>query len=231
MRDKTEIRGRIFVTESRDTGCKLHHSGNHTTCIIAQTPVFHHHILAVFYHSHMDVETRTGFTCRNLWCESYVETVAISQIADDPFGNHQLIGRFLNFYGQEFDFILLINETVQCECSYFGMTVFDLTACTGDMLHTHCAEFVCLYIRSRLVISVLVNSREYAFVGLDNIVLQLAHSLVFHSRCFGKGLCGLIKCVFGRTLQGVPVFVEERTKQVKCRYLGKWIYESRAETR
>lgn len=84
----------------------------------------------------------------------------ISQITDNPFRNHQLIGSQVGTYRQEFNFILLIDFTVKREVTYLGMPVFDLSARLCNMQHTVGTEIIELGIRSRFMIATLIRSRE-----------------------------------------------------------------------
>ena len=78
------------------------------------------------------------------------------------------------------------------------MTVLDLTASLGDILHTTGAELVGLGIGGRLMVATLVLSGEDAFVVRDDIILQFTHCLKLHTRHFGKGNGGLVECMLRR---------------------------------
>ena len=59
----------------------------------------------------------------------------------------------------------------------FGMPVLNLSAGLCNVRHTLGTEFIELGIRSRLVVTTLVGSREHAAVFRNDVILQFAHGL------------------------------------------------------
>ena len=175
------------------------------------------------------MQSGTGLSCRYFRSESDVVSILVSKVTDNPFGNHQLVGCLLGTYRQKFDFVLLVYLTVKGEVSHFGMPVLNLSAGLCNVRHTLGTEFIELGIRSRLVITTLVGSREHAAVFRNDVILQFAHSLELHTGYFRKCPARLAQSVFGRTFQRFAVFIEERAEHGKRRLLGKRIYKSRTE--
>ena len=144
----------------------------------------------------MDMQTGTCFSHRNFRSESDVVSILVSKVTDNPFGNHQLVGCLLGTYRQKFDFVLLVYLTVKGEITHFGMSVLNLSAGLCDISHAFGTEFVEFGIRSRLVITTLVGSREHPAVFRNNIIFQLTHSLKLHARYFRKCPASLAQGMF-----------------------------------
>ena len=96
----------------------------------------------------MDMEPRSGLSCRYLRSECDVISGLICKIADDPFCYHQLVRRIFCIDGQELYLVLLIYLSVYGEVTYLAVTVFDLTSRLSDIGHALGTEFVELRIWS-----------------------------------------------------------------------------------
>ncbi len=83
-----------------------------------------------------------SFACCDFWRESHIESHLESEIADNPFGQHQLVGSFFGSNREEFDFVLLIVHPFKSEIADLGMAVFDAPAGLGYILHAFRPEFV-----------------------------------------------------------------------------------------
>ena len=177
----------------------------------------------------MYVQTRASLAGSNLRCEGYVVVVFVCQVADNPLGNHQLIGRIGGLHGQELNLVLLVRHAIEREVAHLRVTILDLTTSLCDVSHALRAELVELGVGCRLVITLLVGCGEEACVGSHNIVLQLAHSLELHACDLVEGLACLAKCILGRTLQREAILVKIRAEHCQCRNLSKGVKESGRE--
>ena len=66
----------------------------------------------------MDVQTRASLSRSYFWSEGYLESHLVGEVADDPFGKHQLVGCLLCPYWQKFYLILLIHLAVEDEVAH-----------------------------------------------------------------------------------------------------------------
>ena len=120
MRHKAEIRSRILVAEGCQGRSQIHQAGNHSTRIVAQfSRIVEHEVLAVARDTHVNMEAGARFSGGDFRCKRHVEPFFVSQIADDPFGNHQLVGGFTHRHRQKFDLVLLVDQTVLREIAHF----------------------------------------------------------------------------------------------------------------
>ena len=62
------------------------------------------------------------------------------------------------------------------------------------------------------MVPLLVGCREYALVGSNHIVLQLAHRLELHSCNLGEGTARLAECILWGALQWLTILVEVRAE-------------------
>ena len=198
MRNKAEVSHRVLVAKGSNAVCKLHQSGDSRACRVAKLAVFYHHALAVLHQAHVHMHARTGLTSGNFRCEGNVHTHLIGQVANNPLGNHQLISGFFYGYGQEFNFVLLVNQSVLAKITHLRVSVFNLSAGLSDVRHAKRAEVVCFSIGHRLVVTALVNSGEHLLVGCYHVIFQFAHSMKFHTRNLAESLSSLGQGVFGR---------------------------------
>ncbi len=77
------------------------------------------------------------------------------------------------------------------------MTIFNLATGLSDIFHAHLAEVVSLGIRSALVITALVDSRELLIIVEDYIIFQLAHGMELHAGNLTESLASLVQGIFG----------------------------------
>ena len=66
----------------------------------------------------------------------------IGQITYNPFGDHQLVCRIFGIDRQEFYFILFIYHAIQGKITYFGMSIFYLSACLCNVGHALSTEII-----------------------------------------------------------------------------------------
>ncbi len=90
----------------------------------------------------MDMQAGAGFPLDNFRRESYYEIFLMRKIADNPFGDKELIGGFPYCNWQEFDFVLLVGHAIEGETPHLGMAVFNFTAGGSNHAHTPCAEIL-----------------------------------------------------------------------------------------
>ena len=109
------------------------------------------------------------------------------------------------------------------------MAVLDLTASLSNILHALRAELIGLGVRSRLVITLLVLGWEHLLIVADDVILQLTHRLILHTRHLAESLGSFVQRIFRRRLQRVAVLVEIRAQQRYGGNLSKRIHESRTE--
>ena len=229
MGHQAEVAHGVLVAEGGDGGCQVHHAGNHPAGTLREHAAGQHLVLAVLHHAHVDVQARASLARGNLRGEGDVVAQLIAQVADNPLGQHQLVGSLLHGHGQELYLVLLVVLAVEREVAHLRVAVLNLSACLGDILHAARAEIAALGIGGRLVVAALVLGGKHFLVVADDVVLQLAHGLKLHARHLAEGLGSLVQRVLGRRLQGPPVFVEERAEQHQRGYLGKGVEEGRAE--
>ena len=128
MRNETEVRSRVLVSECGDGRSEVHHTGDHCASLVAELAVVDHHVLAVLHNSHVDMETRTSLSCCDLRSECHVETHTVCYVSDHPLCDHELVSALLTVDRQELDLALLINVAVHSEVAYLRVTIFDLSA-------------------------------------------------------------------------------------------------------
>ena len=196
MGHEAEITRRILVAEGRDARCEFHHTGNHLQRLVGEGSAEmmlrlrrNHLVLAVFRQAHVNVQTAASLARRDFRCEGHVQTLEPRQIANHPLGNHQLVGGVAHGHGQELNLVLLVAKAVLHEVSNLGMAVFDLSAGLCDVVHTARAEIVGLGVGAALVIAALVSGGINVLDGLNHVVFQLAHRLIFHSCHLAESLC------------------------------------------
>lgn len=225
MRNKTEIGGWVFVSESGDGRSQFHHAGNGAARGLAQLSVRDHLVASVLHDAHVDVQAATRLPDSDFWCEGDVQSVFVGKVSNDPLRQHHLVCRLFRGHRQKLDFVLLIDQTVLLEVAHFRMTVFDLSACLRYVEHTMLAEVVHLGVRCRFVVTSLVDCRiAFVIVG-DDVVLQLAHGVELHSSFLTEGLARLAQGVFWRRGERLPVLVEVTAQQTQGWYFGKRVQE------
>ena len=129
----------------------------------------------------MDMEARARLARSNLGREGDVEAVAVGEIADNPLRDDELVGSICRSHRQELNLVLLVYHAVDGEVTHLRVTILNLTTRLCDICHALGAELVELGIGCRLVVALLVCSREETLVWGDYIVLQLSHSLKLHA--------------------------------------------------
>ena len=230
MGNKTEIRSRIRIAERSNGRSQLHHSCNGFAGCFREHAVCQHLVLPVFHDAHVDMQSRTCFSCRYFRSKSKIKSILISKVTDYPFGNHQLIGSLISAHRQKFYFVLLVYLAIKGEIAHFGMPVLDLPAGLCNVCHTFGAELIEFGIRSRFVIGSLIGGGEHTAVFRNNIIFQFAHSLKLHAGHLRKRPARLAQSVVRRAFQRFAVFIEERAKHGERRLFGKRILKSRTET-
>ena len=238
MRHEAEVTRGVLVAEGGDTRSQVHHTCNHAKGIVRERRtelrarlVCEHHVATVLHNTHVHMQAASSLTCGNLRSKRHVQSFTPSQIANHPLGYHQLVGSIAHGNRQELNLVLLVHQSVLLEVAHFGMTVLDLSACLGDVVHAASSEVVGLGIGSTLVIATLVDGGIDSLSRLDDIILQLTHRLVVHSRHLAEGFCSAAKCLLGRRCQRLTVLVEEGTEQTERGNLGKRIDKSRRVAR
>ena len=116
--------------------------------------------MAVFHQAHVDVHARPGLADGDLGRKGDVKPPEPRQIAYNPLGQNQLVGRGVKRAGEEFDLVLLVDLAVEGEVAHLFVTVLDLSAGLCDMVHAGAAEVVHLGERFALVVTPLVGSGE-----------------------------------------------------------------------
>ena len=106
MGHQAEIARGVLVAEGRDSGCQVHHTGNHTTGRLREHTIGKHLILAVLHHPHVDMQTRASLAGGNLRGEGHVVAHLIAQVTYNPFRQHQLVGSLFYGHGQELYLVL-----------------------------------------------------------------------------------------------------------------------------
>ena len=231
MGHEAEIRRGVHVAESRDGRRKFHHAGDETSGGFGDDAVLQHLVDAVLHDAHVDVHAGTGLARRDFRRERDVVAVFEGEVADDPFGDGQLVGGVFRGAGEEFDFILLVGHAVQIEVADFRMAVFDEAARLGDVEHAPLAEFVEFRVGGGFVVAALVGGGEERRFRGDDVVFKFAHGLEFHAGLFLELLAGLVEREFGGAGQRFAVFVVERAKHAERGQFREGIDESRAEFR
>lgn len=92
--------------------------------------------------------------------KGHVKTLFSAQCADNPFGNHQMVGSLDCRHGEEFYLILLVDLTVYGEVPHLVVAVFDLTSGLSYQVHALYPEVVKLGKRCRFMISLLIRGME-----------------------------------------------------------------------
>ena len=235
MRNEAEVRGRVGVAERGNRRCERHHAGDGPACGFRQFAVgIEHHVLAVLHDAHVDMESRTCLAFGDFWSEAGIEAVFVGEVANHPFGQHQLVGCVFHVGGEELDFVLLVDAAVEAEIAHFRVAVFDFAADECDVVHALGAETVEFCERCRFMVAFLVYGRIHLrlFVfGSRHIVFELAHRLVRHAGGFGEGFLGLVQRIFRRTFEALAVFVEERAEETQRGQFGERVDEGRAQAR
>ncbi len=122
MGHQTEIACWIGIAESRDRTGHIHHSGNHSACVVAELSVFcKHHVASGlrFGQAHVYVQTRSGFSYGDLRGEGHIVAHLARCVADYPFCYSELVGGMEGGHGEEFDLVLLVDHSVGGEIAYF----------------------------------------------------------------------------------------------------------------
>ena len=81
------------------------------------------------------------------------------------------------------------------------------------------------------MITLLILSGEHLLIVADDIIFELAHSLILHTRNLAESLSSLVKSILRRAFKRIAVLVEIRAEQRYGGYFSKRIYESRTESR
>lgn len=61
-------------------------------CNVAEMAVLGHHVLTVFHYLEVDMKSASRFACGDLGGEGHVVPFLRSERADDPFGDHKIVG-------------------------------------------------------------------------------------------------------------------------------------------
>ncbi len=227
---QAEVGSGVGVAEGGDGGGQLHHAGNGAAGSAGQhAGIVQHTVLSVLDDAHVDVQARAGLSGGNLRGEGDVVAHLIGQVADNPLGNHQLVGRVLGLHGQELNLVLLVNHAVDGEVAHLGVAVLNLSAGLCDVGHALGAELVELGVWGRFVIALLVCGGEHLLVRSDDVILQLAHGLELHARHAVEGLASLAQGVLGRAFQQFAVLVEVGAEHGQGGDFGKGVEEGGAD--
>ena len=177
------------------------------------------------------MQARASLSGSNLGSKSDIVPMLVGKVADDPLGNHQLVGSILGIHGEELNLVLLIDHAINGKVTHLRVAILDLSASLSDVGHALSAELIELSIGSRLMVTLLVSSGKHTSIRSNHIILQLTHRLELHT-------CHRIKCtaclaqrILGRTLKRLAILVEIRTQHRECRQFGKRVNECSAEAR
>ena len=178
----------------------------------------------------MDVETTARLACGNLRGEGHIQAVFVSEVADNPFGQHQLVGGILHVRNQELYFVLFVNLVIQREVAHFGVAVFDLAAHLSDIKHALGTELLELGERCGFMVTFLVGCLvQFLFVAND-VVFQFAHCLEFHARHFLERLDRLAENIFWGVFHRETVLIEIGTEERKGGDGGEGVNEGGFES-
>ena len=186
MRHQPVVARRNLVAESRETRRQRHAPRYGLARIVVEFTAREQHVLAVFHQPHMNMQAGARLPRRYLWGEGDIESLAPGQVSDNPFGDNQLVGGLHGGDRQELYLVLLIEQAVLLEVAHLRVSVFDMPACSGDILHALLSEGSHLRIGRTLMIAVLVTGLEVVLSLLDDIIFQLSHSLEVHPRDSAK---------------------------------------------
>ena len=76
-----------------------------------------------------------GLAYRDLRGKCQIYTKLVSQRPQNPLGNNQLISSIFHFRGQKFDLVLFVHQISLREITYLGMSVFNQSSGSGNILH------------------------------------------------------------------------------------------------
>ena len=77
-----------------------------------------------------------GLTNRDLRGKCQIYAKLVSQRPQNPLGNNQLISSIFHFRGQKLDLILFIHQISLREITHLGMSVFNQSSGSGNILHS-----------------------------------------------------------------------------------------------
>ena len=142
VRNETEVGGGVGITKGGEGGGAGHIASDSILGDGIQFTLGHHLVFAVFDNTGMDVEATACLAARNLGSEGHIKTIMVGEVADNPFGENELVGSILHVGNQKFDFILFINLIIEGEVTHFGVAVLDQTAHLRDVEHALGAELL-----------------------------------------------------------------------------------------
>ena len=128
MGNKAEVGGGVGVAEGRKRRSTGHIAGDGVLGNGVEFALGHHLVLAAFDNTGVDMETAAGLAAGDFGSEGYIKAVLVGEVADDPFGENELICSILHIGDEELYFILLINLVAEGEVAHFGVAVLDETA-------------------------------------------------------------------------------------------------------
>ena len=232
MRHQAEIRSRILVAEGGDGGRHPHQPGDCPQGIVREFAVgAEGDVTAVFHQPHMDVHAAAGLAHGDFGGEGDIQAALVGQVADDPFGQQQLVGGGVHRIRQELYLVLLVNLAVQGKVAHLAVAVFDLAAGFGHQHHAFAAEVVQFCERLALVVALLVGGGEILRGGHYHIVFQLAHRLEFQSGALLEGLVGPLQGCERGALERRTVFGEVAAQKAQRGYLVERVHKGGAVAR
>ncbi len=160
MRHETEIARRHFVTHSSDGIGILKYPDDCFLGYVTENAILNHHVFTILHHFEMDMQSATGFPFCYFGSESHIITLFHRKCADDPFGEHKVIGCQTCRHRKEFDLVLFEDLSIKGEITHFVMTIFDLSANLCYQRHAFHAEIIEFSIGGGFVITLLVCSLE-----------------------------------------------------------------------
>ncbi len=179
MRYETQVRGGVRVTEGGERSREAHHTSD---SLVGSSREFASLVdvlidAVLVDDLRVDVHTATSLTDDDLRGEGYLETHSPAELEEDPLTELQVLSSFFDGYGEEFNFVLLVVETVSHEVPYFTVAVLDLATALADEAHSLRTEVDLLAEGAHLMVATLVDSFVAIFLLADDVVLELAHSV------------------------------------------------------
>ena len=234
MRYETQVRGGVRVTEGRERSREAHHTSD---SLVSSSREFASLVdilvdAVLVDDLRVDVHTATSLTDDDLRSEGYLETHSPAELEEDPLTELQVLCSFFDGYGEEFDFVLLVVETVSHEVPYFAVAILDLATAFADEAHSLRTEVDLLAEGAHLMVATLVDSFVAIFLLTDDVVLELTHSVELQTaRHFAEGLSSTAQDLVGSSCERLAILVHIGAEEGDRRLSSEGIHEGRGELR
>ena len=225
MGHQAQIGGGHLVAHGGDGRGVFQDAGDGAAGNVADAAVGDHEVAAILHDLEVDVEAGAGLAGGDLGREGDIIAELCAEGADNPLGDHEVVGGLHGGDGQELDLVLLEDLAVGGEVADLGVAVLDLSAGLGDEVHAAAAELVEVCEGRRLVVALLVGGLVEVVVLGHDVVLELSHGVELHAGALGERATCAAQGLVGCRVQGGALLVEEGGEHAQGGNLGKGVYE------